>query len=1333
MEFRLLGPLEVSADGELVELGGAKPRALLAMLLLDANRVVSTDRLIDGLWEDDPPETAPKAIQVHVSAIRKLLGKERVVTREPGYLLRVDDSELDLVRFRRLREQGRLDEALALWRGPPLADFRDHRFAQSDVARLEDERLACLEERIERDLAAGRHAELTGELEELVQEHPLRERLRELSMLALYRAGRQAEALAVYQQARRVLVDELGIEPGKPLRDLYQAILNQDPALDPPPVKGAPREPAPAAAGACARCGARNPPEARLCFECGAILPGRPRGAPERRLVTVLFVDLVDFTGLADRLDPEDLRRVVDPYLDRVRAEIERFGGHLEKFVGDAVLALFGAPVAYGDDPERAVRAAFAVRDAVARLNEGNEVSIDVRVGVNTGEALVDPAADTAAGRGMAAGDVVVTAFRLQQAAPVNGILVGEGTYRATQRLVEYATPETFAVKGKDEPLRAWVALALHELPGRPRTALIGRQAELEHVRSLVAPPRAEGPRIVTLVGPPGIGKSRLLWELREHSHGTVLWRQGRCLAYGGGVSYSALAEVVRAHAGILVSDSAEKATAKLEASVRATVAEDARDWVQAYLRPLVGLGGEERVSGDRRAEAFSAWRTFLEALAAERPLVLALEDVHCADDGFLDFVEHVADWAQGVALAVLCTARADLLERRPRWPGVLQLEPLSAEDTAGLLEALVGRELDEELRTRLVARAGGNALYTEEFARLVAERSDEDLRLPETIQATIAGRLDALHPEARELLRDAAVIGGSFWPGAIAHLGGLRLEQIERRLGELQWKELIRPLPRSAIADESQYAFWHVLVRDVAYGQIPRSARVEKHRRAAEWIESLSPGRADLSELVAHHYTSALEFARLAHQETAELAARARLALRDAGEHALNLYAFPAAARFFRQALELWPDDDQERAIVQFDLGRALFWCERSGGEELAAAHETLHAAGDAARAARASILLSRLARARGDREAAFARAEEAVAAGQEIASSAEHAEALSNLAAIAAVWGDPDRALDASARALELAGRLGLDEIRAECLTFRGHARMLAGDPGGLADVERAVEIAEELGSPALVGRSANLGTSLVEIGRLGRAWSVYEAARDAARRFGDATGLHWLEAERLYEHYWTGAWDEALAAAEESLTAADDGYGEFAARSVRARIRLARDDAAGAVDDSARALDFARRAEEPAAVCEALALRARVLAESGERDEAGSVVRELLMQMRAAGILPSFWTADLAEALVELGSRDELCSPDRIGSQWLDAARLAVSGAYSEAADGYAAIGARPEEARFRLRASATLISQGRRRDAERELERALAFYHAVGADAYIRAGAVLAAPA
>ena len=1082
---------------------------------------------------------------------------------------------------------------------------------------------------------------------------------------------------------------------------------------------------------ACVHCGESNPPEARLCWSCGTVLPAADRpGGEERRVVTVLFVDLVDFTGISTRLDPEDLRRVQAPYFRRVRAELERFGGHVEKYIGDAVMALFGAPVAYGDDAQRAVLAAFAIRRAIGELNDEEDLDLKVRVAVNTGEAFVDLSARADAGEGMAAGDVVVTAFRLQQAAPVGEIVVGEATYRATQRAIEYAELAPVAAKGKPEPLPAWRAVAVDDPARRPAARLVGRGHELSQLRSLVGSDDLGAPQLVTLVGGAGVGKSRLLWELRqslEDDSEEVVWRQGRCLGYGSGISFSAFAELVKSHAEILESDAPETVEGKLSSTVASLVQDAAaRDWTEAYLRPLVGLEGAERLSGDRRGEAFAAWRRFVEGIASRSRVVLAFEDLQWADDGLLDFIEHLHRWT-GLPLTIVCTARPELSERRPMWPGVVQIEPLSAEDTTALVDDLLGTmALGPELRDELLVRAAGNPLYAEEFVRMFQERrSDEGVQLPETVQALISGRLDTLHPEAKEILRDAAVVGHGFWVGALAHVGGRQKEQIERRLGELQWKELVRPHPRSAVAEESQYTFWHVLVRDVAYAQIPRAARAEKHRLTAEWIESLAPGRGDLTELLAHHYTSALEYARLARQETTGLVDRARIALRDAGEHALTVYAYPAAARFFRDALELWPVDDPARPQLLFQLGRALFWSERGGHVELDQARDALVEIGDVERAARADVLVCRIALARGDHDEASRRASAAVELLRDLAPSHAQAEAMSNLAGFYALRGDPDRALSVSSDALDLAEALDLDEIRAESLTFRGHARILGGDLDGIGDLEQAVQVAEETSSPALVRSCANLATSLVELGQLERAWAVYERGRTAATGFGDAHGLRWLAAERPYELYWRGAWDEALAAAESLLREDDAGYGGYAGSSVRAWIRIARGDHAGALEDSATALGFARRAKDPAALCPGLALRARVLAEVGRPDEAAPLADEAAAEGSGRGVLPSFWTADLADVLHQLGRRGGLPADARAGSRWLVAAHHLLSGSHADAAAAYAAIGARPEEARARLRTSTTLAANGNLDAAQEELERARAFYHEVGADAYARA--------
>lgn len=1060
---------------------------------------------------------------------------------------------------------------------------------------------------------------------------------------------------------------------------------------------------------ACAQCGEVNPAEARLCWSCGTALPGGSRAGSERRLVTVLFADLVDFTRIAERLDPEDLKRVQGLFFRAVRAEVERFGGQVEKYIGDAVMGVFGAPVAYGDDALRAVLAGFGIREAVAVVAaEEPELGLKVRVGVNTGEAFVDLDA-AVVGEGIAAGDVVVTSFRLHSAAPPNGIVVGEVTYRATERGVEYEAAEPVAAKGKDEPVRCWLAAAPRDAAVGPGARLVGRDAELAHLRGL-----AGSAHVVTLVGAAGIGKSRLVRELREAlADEPVRWLHGRALAYGTGVSYSALAGLVKSHAGILENDP----TAVVEEKVAAVVAgciedEPTRRWTESYLRPLAGLEGPERLHGDRRDEAFSAWRRFVEALAAGEGAVLVFEDLHWADDGQLDFIEHLYEWAGELPLTIVCTARPELLERRPSWPGVVPLEPLSTEDTAELVVALGADEPSAEL----LARAGGNPLYAEEFVRMLQERGGDDLPLPETVQAIIAARLDQLHPEAKEVLRAAAVVGTGFWVGAISSMSGLPPAQVERRLGELQWKELVRPQPRSVVAGESQYAFWHVLVRDVAYGQIPRAARAERHRAAARWIESLAPERADLAELLAHHYSAALEFARLSRQETEALAEDARVALRRAGAHALDVYAYPAAAQFLRDALALSPERDPE---LLFDLGRALAWSERGGEAELTEARDGL----PPGRAAQASILLSRLALARGDRDAGLAHAERAVEALEGAPPSRERAEAVSNLAAFASVSGDHDRALEVGGEALALAAELGLDEIRAESLTYRGHSRLMTGDRRGLADLEEAVELADAVSSPGLVRSCANLAASLVELGELARAWEVYERGRVAAARFGDGLGLHWLAAELPYEHYWCGRWADAGAAAEDALRDPDAAYGEHAARSVRAWIRLAQGDHAGALEDAAAAVEFGRRTQDPGVLCSSLALTARALAEAGQREEALAAAEEAL----AAEAIPSFWVVDLADALHELGCPERLSQVGQVETRWLAAARCVAAGAHGEAAELFAAAGARPEEARARLRASAVLAAQGDHPGAALELERARAFYESVGADGYLRSAA------
>ncbi|HSK16101.1 MAG TPA: adenylate/guanylate cyclase domain-containing protein, partial [Gaiellaceae bacterium] len=624
---------------------------------------------------------------------------------------------------------------------------------------------------------------------------------------------------------------------------------------------------------ACGSCGAVVAPGLAFCTSCGAAVePGAVPVREERKVVTVLFADLVGFTGRAERLDPEDVRRLLAPYHARLKTELESYGGTVEKFIGDAVVALFGAPLAHEDDPERGVRAAVAVREAIGELNAADStLGLHVRIGVTTGEAMIALHARPAEGEGMAAGDVVNTCSRLQAAAPVDGILVDEATHRATASVIEYREAEPVQAKGKAEPIAVWEAIAPRTRLGvdmafRGGAELVGRDEELRLLRDAVGrAEREHAPQLVTIVGAPGLGKSRLLFELYAALQADpavfAYWRQGRSLPYGEGVSFWALGEILKAQAGILESDAADQASEKLLAAIGAVLPDVSEAaWVAEHLRPLAGLAGSLEAAADSRREAFAAWRRFFEALAEQRPLILVFEDLHWADDGLLDFVDHLSDWASGVPLLVICTARPELLERRPDWGGgkrralTISLSPLSDAETERLLASLAVRmRAANDRRASLVARAGGNPLYAEEYARMLAAAdAPAGIPLPETIQGVIAARLDTLPPDEKGLVQAAAVVGKVFWAGAVATVAGRAPGDVEEGLRQLDRKEFVRRERRSSVAGETAYVFRHVLVRDVAYGQIPRAGRAESHLLAAEWIESLVGDRhEDVADLL--------------------------------------------------------------------------------------------------------------------------------------------------------------------------------------------------------------------------------------------------------------------------------------------------------------------------------------------------------------------------------------------------------------------------------------------------------------------------------------------------
>jgi class 3 adenylate cyclase/tetratricopeptide (TPR) repeat protein len=1089
----------------------------------------------------------------------------------------------------------------------------------------------------------------------------------------------------------------------------------------------------------CPFCAAVVAPDVAFCTSCGEALEApAPTATEERKTVSVLFVDLVGFTARAERLDPEEVHGELAPYRARARTELERFGGTVEKFIGDAVVALFGAPIAHEDDPERAVRAALAVREAIGELDAA------VRIGVTTGEALVTRDARVLEGEGMAAGDVLNTAARLQAAAPADGILVDDPTYRATQHAIEYREAAPVKAKGKAEPVSVWEAIAPRARLGvdiafRGGATLVGREHELDILRGAFDRAcRERTAQLVSLVGTPGIGKSRLvyeLWALLDADPDVyAYWRQGRSLPYGNGVSFWALGEMAKSHAGILESDDAEVAEDKLRAAVKQAIEDPAEArWIEGHLRPLVGLAGEAGTT-ERGAEAFAAWRRFFEGLTEQHPVVLVFEDLHWADDGVLDFVDYLVEWATDVPLLVVCTTRPELLERRPGWGGgkrntvTVSLPPLSDEESALLLEELVGKP-----DPALLARAGGNPLYAEEYARMLAQSENGgELTLPDSVQGIIAARLDTLPLEEKALVQDAAVLGKVFWVGELAHASGLERAAVADGLQTLERKEFIRRERRSSVAEETAYVFRHVLLGDVAYAQIPRPRRAERHRLAAEWIESLAADRReDLADVIAHHYVSALDLARAAGLETAELAERARLALHEAGDRSASLNAFAAAKRFYRSALDLWPEDDPAYPQLLFRYGRARFFSEDEGENSLARAAEELLDAGDRESASEAETLVGELRWIEGDRDRAFEHFEGAAALLADEPPSRSKAYVLGNLSRFLMTADDAERSIAIGFEAFQMAQELGLEDVEAHVLSTIGVARVMIGDLGGRVDLERAIEIAEQLNSPEVIRGYNNLASTHAALGDLTRAFELYALATQAAERFGRIRALRWLEAERMNELYWRGCWDEALVLADQFVEQAESGlphHREVDARLTRARIRLARGNSAAALEDAARALAFARRVRDPQTLFPALAFNARVLLMANDREGAAENATTLLDTWAKAGVtFAAFWLADLAVVLAGLNRAADLeqaCTAYvRIPTRWLDAALEVVHGQDLAAAGTYAVIGSLPDEAEARLRAAEAFTHGRGQTEAGAALAPALEFYRSVQATGWL----------
>ncbi|HJS26129.1 MAG TPA: AAA family ATPase, partial [Actinomycetota bacterium] len=601
----------------------------------------------------------------------------------------------------------------------------------------------------------------------------------------------------------------------------------------------------------CPRCGEENPDRARFCLRCGETLGEAGTGRAERKFATALFADLVGSTSLAEREDPEVVQAVVGRAFERLAEEVRRYEGLLEKFMGDALLAVFGVPRAHEDDAERAVRAGLEMQAVLSELNRTFEAegkpALEMRIGVESGEVLVDQERVAGPRDRMLTGDAVNVAARLESAAEPGRVVVGPGAFAATKEVVEYRELPALELKGKAERVPAWQALRIRakQRGERPQLGmearLVGRDEELAVLKETFRRGQGEArPALVTVVGPAGVGKTRLVRELERYVDGLpefVYWRRGRCLAYGN-TSYSALADAVKAQCEILEDDASDVAFKKTENAVRELFGDTE---VAPQIAALVGAGEPGSFS---REDLFEAWRRFLERMAARYPLALVLEDIQWADEGLLDFVEHVADWAQG-PITVVALARPELFDSRPAWGGgkrnatSIYLEPLSREESAAMLDDLLAGGLTPALTGAIAERSEGNPLYVEEIVRKLIDegvlrasgaelwevaKPIGDVELPRSIQSLISERLDALPEDEKSLLQDASVVGRVFWSGAVASLSGLGADEIRDAFGRLRVKELILPNDPSSFSGEQEFSFRHGLIRDGAYESLPKS-----------------------------------------------------------------------------------------------------------------------------------------------------------------------------------------------------------------------------------------------------------------------------------------------------------------------------------------------------------------------------------------------------------------------------------------------------------------------------------------------------------------------------
>jgi predicted ATPase/class 3 adenylate cyclase len=962
---------------------------------------------------------------------------------------------------------------------------------------------------------------------------------------------------------------------------------------------------------ACTVCGTINPASVKFCGECGATMRTDAAAAPaptpaasaaatestaERRLVSVLFADLVGFTTLSENRDAEETRELLTRYFDVARGVIERHGGTVEKFIGDAVMAVWGAPTAHEDDAERAVRAALELVAAVPGIADGS-AAIQARAGVLTGEAAVTIGATN---QGMVAGDLVNTASRLQSAAAPGTVLVGEATYHAAATAIAFEPAGEQAMKGKAAPVPAWRAIAVvARRGGAGRSELleppfVGRDEELRLLKdSFEATGRERKSRLISVIGQAGIGKTRLSWEFEKYLDGvveTVYWHEGRSPSYGDGVSYWALVEMVRRRAGIGEGDDDETVRAALNAMLEQFVHDAAE---RRLLAPrLAGLLGIEELPSESREELFAAWRTFFQRMAEQAPVIMVFTDLQWADQGMLDFVESLLTWARNEPIFVVALSRPELMERRPDWGSSVRsvtrvtLEPLADAQIAEMLEGLVPGIPAPALRS-IVERAEGIPLYAVETVRMLLDREllvAEDgryrltgeigsLGVAQTLQALIASRLDANLPEDRALLQDASVLGQSFTTEALAAVAGEEPSALADRLDRLVRRQLLTVDADPRSPERGQHKFVQAVVREVAYASLARPDRRARHLAAARHLEAL--GEEETAGVLASHYLSAHEASRPGPEADA-LAAQARLALVAAADRAAALHSNRQAVGYLEQTITITADPAEQAGLYLRAAELGDHTSDYAAGIEHArAARDLYRSLGDLAGVVRAATWMGRHYTSSKIEPQAVAVMEETLTEGAAIDTSAEYAALLAELSRVYMMTGRHSEAITTADRALVLAGPQRLVRPVVEALINKGTAMLHAGRTiEGAATLRGAAAEADGHALTASALRARNNLLGVISDEDLGAAIALTEESYQLAVRLGNQgfvfqfvsllAGLSQSSGE------W-GAWMDEIQALEDGEVVPPFYAAWFAV--LRAKLAAMRGDRAGAAAELAK----------------------------------------------------------------------------------------------------------------------------------------------------------------